>query len=183
MNTPAWERDALAARLPFLRRRALLTAATRSFFTAPRLHRSRNPVRRTCSWRGSAPQNVRDALHHHPGRGPPDVAAHEPGICHEASAGRWGGPDFSARARLAERGRQRPSRPRIHDAGMVSPRRDNGRPDGRNRSLPPRRPAAHGHDRRHQHRPRHLRSAQLSARPSAGTPAPMCWRPWETPPH
>ena len=34
MNTPTWERDALAARLPFLRRRALLTAATRSFFTA-----------------------------------------------------------------------------------------------------------------------------------------------------
>src|SRR5271169_2574379 len=34
MSQPAWHPDALAARLPFLRRRALLTAATRAFFTA-----------------------------------------------------------------------------------------------------------------------------------------------------
>jgi lysyl-tRNA synthetase class 2 len=34
MPKPAWHNDALAARLPFLRRRALLTAATRSFFAA-----------------------------------------------------------------------------------------------------------------------------------------------------
>ena len=34
MPLPAWHHDALAARLPFLRRRALLTAATRSFFSA-----------------------------------------------------------------------------------------------------------------------------------------------------
>jgi lysyl-tRNA synthetase class 2 len=34
MTQPPWHKDALAARLPFLRRRGLLTAATRSFFTA-----------------------------------------------------------------------------------------------------------------------------------------------------
>lgn len=34
MSQPAWHPDSLAARLPFLRRRALLTAATRAFFTA-----------------------------------------------------------------------------------------------------------------------------------------------------
>jgi lysyl-tRNA synthetase class 2 len=34
MPLPPWHPDALAARLPFLRRRASLTAATRSFFTA-----------------------------------------------------------------------------------------------------------------------------------------------------
>jgi lysyl-tRNA synthetase class 2 len=34
MTTPPWHPDALAARLPFLRRRALLTAGTRSFFAA-----------------------------------------------------------------------------------------------------------------------------------------------------
>jgi len=34
MPQPAWYPDSLAARLPFLRRRALLTAATRAFFTA-----------------------------------------------------------------------------------------------------------------------------------------------------
>jgi lysyl-tRNA synthetase class 2 len=34
MPTPPWHPSALADRLPFLRRRALLTAATRSFFTA-----------------------------------------------------------------------------------------------------------------------------------------------------
>jgi lysyl-tRNA synthetase class 2 len=33
-NPPAWHRDSLAARLPFLRRRALLTAGTRAFFSA-----------------------------------------------------------------------------------------------------------------------------------------------------
>jgi lysyl-tRNA synthetase class 2 len=32
--TPAWDPDSLASRLPFLRRRARLTAATRAFFTA-----------------------------------------------------------------------------------------------------------------------------------------------------
>ena len=34
MSNPAWHPERLAARLPFLRRRALLTAATRAFFTA-----------------------------------------------------------------------------------------------------------------------------------------------------
>jgi len=34
MSLPAWHPEALAARLPFLRRRGLLTAATRAFFTA-----------------------------------------------------------------------------------------------------------------------------------------------------
>ena len=34
MTHPPWHPDRLAARLPFLRRRALLTAATRAFFTA-----------------------------------------------------------------------------------------------------------------------------------------------------
>jgi lysyl-tRNA synthetase class 2 len=34
MTRPAWHQDALAARLPFLRRRGLLTAGTRSFFMA-----------------------------------------------------------------------------------------------------------------------------------------------------
>ena len=34
MTTPAWHPDALAARLPFLHRRGLLTAATRAFFAA-----------------------------------------------------------------------------------------------------------------------------------------------------
>ncbi len=34
MSDPVWHPDSLAARLPFLRRRALLTAATRAFFTA-----------------------------------------------------------------------------------------------------------------------------------------------------
>jgi lysyl-tRNA synthetase class 2 len=34
MSQPAWHPDSLAARLPFLRRRALLTAATRAFFVA-----------------------------------------------------------------------------------------------------------------------------------------------------
>jgi lysyl-tRNA synthetase class 2 len=34
MPTPVWHPDSLAARLPFLRRRAQLTAATRAFFTA-----------------------------------------------------------------------------------------------------------------------------------------------------
>lgn len=33
MPNPVWHRDSLAARLPFLRRRSLLTAATRAFFT------------------------------------------------------------------------------------------------------------------------------------------------------
>lgn len=33
MSRPAWHPERLAARLPFLRRRALLTAATRAFFT------------------------------------------------------------------------------------------------------------------------------------------------------
>ena len=32
--TPTWHPESLAARLPFLRRRAALTAATRAFFTA-----------------------------------------------------------------------------------------------------------------------------------------------------
>lgn len=34
MSLPAWHPESLAARLPFLRRRARLTAATRAFFTA-----------------------------------------------------------------------------------------------------------------------------------------------------
>jgi len=34
VSRPAWHPERLAARLPFLRRRALLTAATRAFFTA-----------------------------------------------------------------------------------------------------------------------------------------------------
>jgi len=34
MSRPSWHPERLAARLPFLRRRALLTAATRAFFTA-----------------------------------------------------------------------------------------------------------------------------------------------------
>jgi elongation factor P--(R)-beta-lysine ligase len=34
VSNPAWHPDSLAARLPFLRRRALLAAATRAFFTA-----------------------------------------------------------------------------------------------------------------------------------------------------
>jgi len=34
MSKPAWHPERLAARLPFLRRRGLLTAATRAFFTA-----------------------------------------------------------------------------------------------------------------------------------------------------
>src|SRR3954452_14821777 len=34
MPRPAWHKDSLAARMPFLRRRGLLTAATRAFFTA-----------------------------------------------------------------------------------------------------------------------------------------------------
>jgi lysyl-tRNA synthetase class 2 len=34
MTTPVWHPESLAARLPFLRRRAQLTAATRAFFTA-----------------------------------------------------------------------------------------------------------------------------------------------------
>jgi lysyl-tRNA synthetase class 2 len=34
MTRPAWHPDSLAARLPFLRRRSLLTQATRAFFTA-----------------------------------------------------------------------------------------------------------------------------------------------------
>src|SRR5579864_7052188 len=34
MSQPAWHPESLAARLPFLRRRALLTAATRAFFVA-----------------------------------------------------------------------------------------------------------------------------------------------------
>jgi lysyl-tRNA synthetase class 2 len=34
MSLPSWHPESLAARLPFLRRRALLTAATRAFFTA-----------------------------------------------------------------------------------------------------------------------------------------------------
>jgi lysyl-tRNA synthetase class 2 len=34
MTTPAWHPESLAARMPFLRRRGLLTAATRSFFGA-----------------------------------------------------------------------------------------------------------------------------------------------------
>jgi elongation factor P--(R)-beta-lysine ligase len=34
MSQPVWHPDSLAARLPFLRRRALLTAATRAFFIA-----------------------------------------------------------------------------------------------------------------------------------------------------
>jgi elongation factor P--(R)-beta-lysine ligase len=34
MPQPTWHPDSLAARLPFLRRRALVTAATRAFFTA-----------------------------------------------------------------------------------------------------------------------------------------------------
>jgi lysyl-tRNA synthetase class 2 len=34
MTNPAWHPESLAARLPFLRRRALLTQATRAFFTA-----------------------------------------------------------------------------------------------------------------------------------------------------
>jgi lysyl-tRNA synthetase class 2 len=34
MPTPSWHPDALAARLPFLRRRTLLTEATRAFFSA-----------------------------------------------------------------------------------------------------------------------------------------------------
>ena len=34
MPLPAWHPNSLAARLPYLRRRALLTQATRAFFTA-----------------------------------------------------------------------------------------------------------------------------------------------------
>src|SRR6516225_1172792 len=34
MTLPTWHPDSLAARLPFLRRRSLLTQATRAFFTA-----------------------------------------------------------------------------------------------------------------------------------------------------
>src|SRR5579872_1913083 len=34
MPQPTWDPDSLAARLPFLRRRALLTAGTRAYFTA-----------------------------------------------------------------------------------------------------------------------------------------------------
>ena len=34
MSSPRWHPESLAARLPFLRRRARLTAATRAFFTA-----------------------------------------------------------------------------------------------------------------------------------------------------
>jgi lysyl-tRNA synthetase class 2 len=34
MSLPAWHPESLAARLPFLRRRLLLTQATRAFFTA-----------------------------------------------------------------------------------------------------------------------------------------------------
>ena len=34
MSLPAWHPESLAARLPFLRRRWLLTQATRAFFTA-----------------------------------------------------------------------------------------------------------------------------------------------------
>ncbi len=34
MPQPVWSHESLAARLPFLRRRALLTQATRAFFLA-----------------------------------------------------------------------------------------------------------------------------------------------------
>ena len=34
MTRPWWHEERLAARLPYLRRRALLTTATRAFFTA-----------------------------------------------------------------------------------------------------------------------------------------------------
>ena len=34
MTLPTWHPDSLAARLPFLRRRGMVTAATRAFFTA-----------------------------------------------------------------------------------------------------------------------------------------------------
>ena len=182
MTTPAWHPDALAARLPFLHRRGLLTAATPRLLRRARLHRGGNPLRRACPRRGSAPQNLRHPLHHHRRRPASALAAHQPRIRHEAPARRRRRPDLPARPRLAnEEGSARTATIQNYLLEWYARRRPR-RAHGRNRSLPPRHPAAHRHHQRHHHQPRPSSSASPSPRPSASTPVSTCSPPRTTPP-
>ena len=124
MPQPAWHPEALAARLPFLRRRALLTAGDARLLRAPAA---------TPRWRRPTPCATPGEEVHLPPSAPSGVsptaaeraalAAHQPGIRDEAPARGRRRADLPARPRLAQRRGQRPARARVHHAGMVSPRR------------------------------------------------------------
>ena len=103
--TPTWHPESLAARLPFLRRRAALTAATRAFFTARGYQEVETPCLVPVPGMEVHLQAFRSEYLPHLGVGEARtaLAAHLPGTGAEAPAGRRRRPGLRARPGLAQR--------------------------------------------------------------------------------
>ena len=162
-SIPVWHPESLAARLPFLRRRGLLLAATRAFFTARGYTEVETPYAVTAPGeevhlsafaterRGTDGSRTALWLHTSP----------EFAMKRLLVAG--SGPIFQiARVWRNGEGSARHAR-RVHHARMVSPRRVDGRPRGRNNRLPPCSAAPHGHEPGRDDRSRDGRAADAGA--------------------
>ncbi len=71
MQTPIWHPDRLAARLPYLRRRGLITAATRAFFNGRGYTEVQTPIAVRCPGEEVHVATFATTQHHHDGRKTP----------------------------------------------------------------------------------------------------------------